>query len=30
MSAEPLILLNVGVDIDDVHVPRILIFFNIL
>jgi hypothetical protein len=27
---EPLILLNVSMDIEDVHVPRILIFINIL
>jgi hypothetical protein len=26
---EPLILLNVSMDIEDVHVPRILIFINI-
>jgi hypothetical protein len=29
LSEEPLILLNVSVDIEDVHVPRILIFINI-
>jgi hypothetical protein len=29
LSEEPLILLNVSMDIEDVHVPRILIFINI-
>jgi hypothetical protein len=29
LSEEPLILLNVAMDIEDVHVPNILIFFNI-
>jgi hypothetical protein len=29
MSENPLILLNVNMDIEDVHVPRILIFINI-
>jgi hypothetical protein len=29
LSEEPLILLNVSMDIEDVHVPRILNFINI-
>jgi hypothetical protein len=28
-SKEPFILLNASMDIEDVHVPRILIFINI-
>jgi hypothetical protein len=28
LSEEPLLLLNVSMDIEDVHVPRILIFIN--